>query len=105
MLDWLTQYTGCILTSHAGQAILDKLRGQHVHIWQEGSAYHILVVSQDAAVAQALEDLAMLEANCQTHSHPTPELIYNDEGYFFIARGENAFVFARLFLALEQDRG
>ena len=104
MLDWLTQYTGCILTSQAGQAILDKLRGQHVHIWQEDSAYHILVVSQDAAVAQALEDLAMLEANCQTHSHPTPELIYNDEGYLFIARGENAFVFARLFLALEQDR-
>ena len=105
MLDWLTQYTGCVLTSRAGQAILDKLRGQHVHIWQEDGAYHILIVSDDPAVAQALEELATLEAHCQTHSHPTPELIYNDEGYLFIARGDNAFVFARLFLALEQDHG
>lgn len=105
MLDWLTQYTGCVLTSQAGQAILDKLQGQHVHIWQEDGAYHILVVSENPAVAQALQDLATLEANCQTHSHPTPELIYNDEGFLFIARGENAFVFARLFLALEQHRG
>ena len=103
MLDWLTQYTGCVLASQAGQTILDKLRGQHVHLWQEDSAYHLLIVSDDPAVAKALEELAMLEANCQTHTHPTPELVYNDEGYLFIARGENAFVFARLFLALEQD--
>lgn len=102
VLDWLMTYTGCILSSEAGQAILEHLHGQHVHIWQEGEAYLVLVVSQETAVRDALIELAQLEANCQTHPETMPELIYNDEGYLLRVEGPNAFIFARLFLALEQ---
>lgn len=103
VLDWLVQYTGCILATEAGQSILERLQGQHVHIWQEGEAYFILVVSGDTAVYQALTELAQLEANCQTHPpHTHTELIYDDEGYLLHVKGPNAFIFARLFLALEQ---
>jgi DNA-binding transcriptional MerR regulator len=85
LLDWLTQYTGCRLASDTGMRLLDRLRGQHVHIWQEGEAYHILIVSNDPAVAQAVEELAELEAGCETHgSYPTAEMVY---------------------LALEQEKG
>lgn len=104
MLDWLMQYTGCVLTTDAGQAILERLQGQHVHIWREGKTYFILVVSGETAVRDALIKLAQLEANCQTHPHTHTELIYNDEGYLLRVEGPNAFIFARLFLALEQER-
>ncbi len=100
-LNWLMQYTGCKLTTEAGQAILERLQGQHVHIWQDGEAYFILVVSEETAVYNALIELAQLEANCQTHPHTHTELIYDDEGYLLRAEGPNAFIFARLFLALE----
>jgi DNA-binding transcriptional MerR regulator len=100
-LDWLLTQADCVLTSDAGQTILAQLRGQHVHIWQEEDAYFILVVSSDTAVAQALQSLAQLEANCQ--AHPTsPHLTYGDEGYLLTVRGDNAFIYARLFLTLEQ---
>ena len=103
--DWLSESTGCILTTDEGQAILNKLRGQHAHIWQEGDSYHILVISDDPAVEQALQDLAQLEANCHAHAHAhqMPELLHNDEGYLLIAQGSNAFIFARLFLLLEKE--
>lgn len=104
LLSWLVQYTNCVLNTRAGRNILDRLRGQHVHVWQESDdAYHILVVSEETAVRQALYDLAQLESNCQVHDHPAPELIYDDEGYRLVVRGENAFIFVRLFLALEQE--
>ncbi len=105
VLDWLIEYTGCILNSRASQQLLDHLRGQHVHIWQEGEEYHILVVSNDPTVGTALEALAQLEADCQTRiqNQQIPELALNDEGFLFIARGSHAFIFARLFLSLEQE--
>lgn len=103
LLDWLSQYAGCVLTTAAGQRILSRLRGQHVHLWQEEGAYHILVVSRDTAVSDALHQLTQLEADCQVHHHPTPELTYDHEGYHLLVRGENAFIFARLFLALERE--
>lgn len=104
MLTWLAENTGCVLTSDAGQAILERLRGQHVHVWQEGETYHILVISQAASVLAALHELAQLETSCTVHDHPAPELNHEDEGIRFTAYGENAFIFARLFLALEQEQ-
>ena len=103
VLDWLMAYTGCVLSTDAGQAILERLQGQHVHIWQEDSGYRILVVSAETAVRDALLELAHLEANCQTHTETTTELIYDDEGYLLRVSGPNAFIFARLFLALESE--
>lgn len=104
VLDWLMAYTGCVLSSEAGQAIVQRLQGQHVHIWQEKEVYFILVVSGDTAVYQALFELTQLEANCQTHTQTTPELSQIDEGYLLQVAGPNAFIFARLFLALEQTQ-
>jgi DNA-binding transcriptional MerR regulator len=100
ILDWLLSHTGCVLTSLEGQALLDRLRGRHIHLWQEGERYTILVVGHDPQVEQALAELARLEAEC--HAHPTPQLERSPEGFLFTASGENAFIFARLFLALEQ---
>lgn len=105
MFDWLLKHIGCVLATAEGKDLLDHLRGQHVHIWQEGDDYHILVVSADPAVGAALEALAQLEADCQAHTYPqeAPEFLHDDEGYLLIARGDNAFIFARLFLALEKE--
>jgi MerR family copper efflux transcriptional regulator len=106
LLDWLTQYSGCRLTSDAGRHLLDKMRGQHVHIWQEGEDYNILIVSKDPSVAEAVAELAALEAGCEAHeSSPTPEMVYDDEGYLLKAFGPNAFILARFFMALEQEEG
>ena len=80
------------------------LQGQHVHIWQEKEVYFILVVSGDTAVHQALLELTRLEASCQSHTDTIPQLIDNDEGYLLRVEGPNAFIFARLFLALEQSK-
>lgn len=103
-LSWLLHTIGCRLQSPEGRALLDQLRGRHIHLWQAGEEYHILVVSDDPAVGDALAALANLEADCGAHAHSdqAPELAHNEEGYLLVVRGPNAFLFARLFLALEQ---
>jgi DNA-binding transcriptional MerR regulator len=59
-LTWLLRAIGCRLQSPEGRALLDRLRGQHIHLWQAGDEYHILVVSDDQAVGDALAALANL---------------------------------------------
>lgn len=102
MLDMLLQNTGCHLTSAEGQTLLEPLRDQHTHVWQEGDAYKILVISHDTAVADALRAIASFEADCAVHDNPdpAPELKHGDEGYLLICRGPNAYLFARLFLSI-----
>jgi len=102
LLSWLMEHTSCALNSSEGHTILEKLQGQHVHIWQENDAYHILIVSAETAVHDAVQALAQLESRCKTHAQQTTKLLYNDEGFQLIVQGKNAFIFARLFLALEQ---
>lgn len=104
MFSWLLSQAGCILTSTTGKQLLDRLRGQHIHIWQEDDTYHILIVSNDPTVGNALQELAQLEASCKVHNHPVPEFTYDDEGYLFVAKGENAFIYAKLFMALEVEQ-
>jgi MerR family copper efflux transcriptional regulator len=101
VLDWLIEQTGCGLSTGAAQSLLDALRGRHVHVWQVEDGYEILVVGEDPAVLQALQMLSQAEASCQ--AHPQPLLRQHDEGYLLAARGENAFILARLFLALERE--
>lgn len=103
MFSWLLSQAGCILTTTTGKQLLDRLRGQHIHIWQVEDAYHILIVSNDPKVGSALQELAQLEATCKVHNHPVPEFAYDNEGYLFIAQGENAFIYAQLFMALEVE--
>lgn len=101
IFDWLVEQTGCSLSGGDAGSLLDTLRGQHVHLWQVDDGYEVLVVSEDPAVLAALQQLAQVEASCE--AHPQPRVREHDEGYLLVARGENAFIFARLFLALEQE--
>lgn len=102
MLDWLLQQVGCQLTTRKGLTLLERIRGQHIHIWEEQDGYRILVVSSDPEIGEALEALTKLEMHCQVHRHAdnAPDLLHNHEGYLLICNGRSAFVFARLFLAL-----
>lgn len=103
-LDWLVEVSGCRLNSETGQAILKKLEGQHVHIWQEGKGYQILIVNDDPEIEQALRDLMQLEDGCEAPEHEdlTTDLKKDAEGFRFFVNGDSAFIYARLFLALEQ---
>jgi len=101
MLDWLLERTGCALATLDRQHVLKALLGKHVHLWQEADAYHILVASSEPGVEAALHELAQLEAQC--HAHPTPQLETTEEGFLLTVSGEHAFLFAQLFLALEQE--
>lgn len=104
LLDWLGHYGGCVLNTAVGHQLLNTLRGQHVHIWQENNAYHILVVSSDPGIGDALRQLTQLEANCKLHTNAAAEFFHNDEGFLLVAAGDSAFILARLFLALEGER-
>lgn len=103
VFDWLAAYADCPLSGDEARDALDRLRGQHVHIWQEGDGYHILVVSRDPDVAAALRELARIESECRLHPGSQPELVDDHEGYLLIAHGPHAFILAALFLALESE--
>ena len=105
MLDWLLKNTDCQLTTEEGQRLLEKLRGQHIHVWQENEAYHILVVSHEQEIGNTLISLAQLETGCHAHNSYTqkttiPKVTKNHEGYLLICSGENAFLLARLLLSI-----
>jgi MerR family Zn(II)-responsive transcriptional regulator of zntA len=101
ILDWLVEQTECALDMTALRGSLDVLRGQHVHIWQREDGYDILVVGEDAALGEALQTLSQMEATCR--AHPQPRVYEHGEGYLLSTRGDNAFIYARLFLALERE--
>ncbi|RME84194.1 MAG: heavy metal-responsive transcriptional regulator [Caldilineae bacterium] len=103
MLDWLLQRTGCHLAGAEARTLLERLRGQHIHIWSEQDAYHILVVSQEPEVGRALQKLAELEDHCTVHPSVKSEFSVGHEGYLLVVSGDNAFILVRLFLALERE--
>ena len=102
MFDWLMERTGCVLSSEEGQQVLERLSGQHFHIWREEGGYSVLAVSKDEAIRKAMESLAELESRCQVHAHAhnIHELVSAEEGFLLTVYGDNAFIFARLFLSL-----
>ena len=95
----LTKRLGCSLATGEREKLFATLRGRHIHIWRDDDGYSILVAGRDKAVEAALRQLAASEANC--HAHVEPHVSEADQGYLFQARGDNAFLFAQLFLALE----
>ncbi|MCC7258368.1 MAG: MerR family transcriptional regulator [Gammaproteobacteria bacterium] len=95
----LTRRLGCALASAEREKIFAALRGRHIHIWRDEDGYSILVAGREPAIEQALRALAASEADC--HVHVEPSVSAADDGYLFQARGDNAFLFAQLFLALE----
>jgi DNA-binding transcriptional MerR regulator len=99
-LQKLSQRLGCNLASAEWESLFEELRGKHVHVWREDDeGYSALYSSTDPGVVAALERLAAAETHCEAHSEP--EVVSAEGGILFRARGDNAFLFAQLFLALE----
>jgi DNA-binding transcriptional MerR regulator len=99
-LQKLTERLGCNLASAEWEKLLSDLRGQHLHVWREDDeSYAVLFATQEAKVVNALHKLASSESGCEAHVEPTVEQAEN--GTLFTALGDNAFLFAQLFLALE----
>jgi len=95
----LMRRIGCSLANTERERMFAALRGKHVHVWREGDGYSILVPGHDAQVAAALQQLKDAESGCAAHVDLT--LAPTAEGQLLTARGDGAFLFAQLFLALE----
>lgn len=100
-LAWLLDRTGCGLAALSRDQLVQALKGKHIHVWRDGDGYRVLIPGDDPAVEAALEEVALLEADC--HAHGAPRLERTDEGFLFIAEGEAAFLFAQFFLDLENE--
>lgn len=99
-LQKLPERLGCKLAKTEWEGLLEDLRGEHMHIWQDDDeGYSALFTSQDPKVVAALNKLAAAESRCDAHIEPVAEP--TESGTVITARGENAFLFAQLFLALE----
>jgi MerR family Zn(II)-responsive transcriptional regulator of zntA len=95
----LVQRLNCNLASAEWEEVFAELRGRHLHIWRDDDGYSILFVNAEHEVRHALKRLAASESDCEAHLQP--EVSSDASGLIFRARGENAFLFAQLFLALE----
>jgi len=89
----------CNLASEDWIEVFNDLRGKHLHMWRDDDSYSIQFSSKDENTRQALEKIAAGESDCEAHLQP--EVTSTDEGYLFRAKGENAFLYAQLFLSLE----
>ena len=99
-LQKLTERLSCNLAKAEWESLLTDLRGKHLHVWRDDDdSYSILFASQTPKVVKALQKLAAGESGCEAHLEPVIEEA--DGGTLFRARGDNAFLFAQLFLALE----
>jgi len=98
-LNALMKRMGCNLASLNRGEALDVLRGRHIHVWRETDGYSVLVPGDDARIGLALQQIAASEAGCEAHTEPHVEK--TAEGHVFSAHGDNAFLFAQFFLALE----
>jgi MerR family copper efflux transcriptional regulator len=96
----LMRRMGCKLVTLEGDEVLDVLAGRHLHVWRDTDGYSVLIPDQDPRIGAALRQIAASEAGCDAHSEPEVEA--TADGFVFSARGDNAFLFAQFFLALEQ---
>jgi len=101
-LAWLLDRAGCALAKVERDELLAALEGQHVHVWRAGNSYRVLIPSHEPAVERALQEIGQIEADC--HTHQTPRVEHTEEGFVFSAEGEQAFLFAQLFLDLEATK-
>lgn len=110
-LDWLSERAGCVLSTPDAKALIDPLKGRHLHIWQEAEDYHILFTDDELhhhenaadvdGVRGAIEGLMRLELTC--HQPLKMTLSPHPEGLLLSMSGAHAFMYAQLFLALEQS--
>ncbi len=95
----LVERLGCRLASAEWDVLFADLRKQHVHIWREDDGYSVLFSEPSEKLERALQRLAAAESECAVHRKP--EVSTAEAGIVFRTRGDNAFLFAQLFLALE----
>ncbi|HET7757458.1 MAG TPA: MerR family transcriptional regulator [Steroidobacteraceae bacterium] len=95
----LMRRIGCSLADAGRESLFAALRGRHVHVWREDGGYTVLIPGHDAAVGAALRQLQDAEAGCTAHVDLA--LAESTEGWMLTVRGDGAFLFAQLFLALE----
>jgi MerR family Zn(II)-responsive transcriptional regulator of zntA len=89
----------CNLAREEWDSVFSDLRGTHLHIWRDEDTYSIQFASSSKKVKQALSTIAAGEQDCEAHQQP--EVTKTNDGYLFRAKGDNAFLYAQLFLALE----
>lgn len=98
-LQKLIQRLHCNLATAEWESLFADLRHRHLHIWRDDDGYSVQFFDKDPHVERALRRLAQAESDCEAHLEP--EVATADGGPIFRARGDNAFLFAQLFLALE----
>lgn len=96
----LTARLSCNLARAEWDSLFAELRDRHLHIWAEGDGYAVLFTDSDPEILKALDKLASSETGCEAHAMPDVQEA-EEGGILFRVRGENAFLFAQLFLALE----
>ncbi len=103
--DRLLERSGCHLTSKNARNIIYRLHNEHIHVWNEGDTYFILVVSQDPKIGEILQQFTHLATDCQAkrHNHMIPSLAHDESGYLLTIEGEHAFIIARLFLEMDAN--
>lgn len=95
----LVKRLNCNLAAQEWDKVFADLRGEHFHIWRDNDEYSVRFACKEAKVQRALERIARGESDCEAHAQP--EVIESEDGFVFRARGENAFLYAQLFLTLE----
>ena len=95
----LVERLNCNLASEEWEEVFKQLQGKHLHIWRDEDQYSIQFTDKSTEVLQSLGKIADGEQNCEAHSQP--EVVETEDGYLFHAKGENAFLYAQLFLHLE----
>ena len=105
ILDQLLDNQGCKLISKDARELISELRGCHLHIWQTEEGFSVLIVGNDPKIEQNLYKLVNLEEGCEVLSHQgsRPDLMHNGDEHLLNVRGDNAFIYARLFLELESE--
>ena len=104
VFDRLLERAGCNLTSQGVRDLMESLHGEHIHVWNEGNTYSVLIVSDDPEIGKVLDRFIELAADCQVpqHTHLIPAWLHNDEGYLLTVEGQHAFIIARLFLEVNR---
>ena len=105
ILDQLLDNQGCKLISIEARELINELRGCHLHVWQTEDGFSMLIVGNDPKIEKNLQKLVLLEEDCDVFSHQgsRPDLMHNGEEHLLSVRGDNAFIYARLFLELESE--
>lgn len=102
-IDRLLERAGCNLTSQSVKELMDDLAGEHIHVWNEGDSYSILIVNDDPRIAKILARFTEIAADCKVpqHADMLPRWSAVEDGYLLSVEGENSYIIARLFLEID----